>query len=224
MTATRPAPTVLTGRFVRLEPFDAEAHTDGLFAALAHPEVFAGGYGGGPAGLPADRAAFGDWVAGYGNADDARKFVVRLIGGADGGGGAGDADGVGGTIVGASTLGDLDERTEQLQLGWTGYDPRVWGTAVNPETKLLLLGHAFTHGYGRVKIQADSQNDRSRAAILKLGATFEGVLRRDRVRADGTFSGTAVHSILIDEWPAVRAGLEARLARHTAPIELADRS
>nr|WP_246286929.1 GNAT family protein [Schumannella luteola] len=210
----------MTGRFVRLEPFDADAHTDGLFAALAHPEVFAGGYGGGPAGLPADRPAFGEWVTGYGNAADARKFVVRLVGdSADE-----DAGSAGGTIVGASTLGDLDEHREEVHLGWTGYDPRVWGTAVNPETKLLLLGHAFAHGYGRVKIQADSANERSRAAILKLGATFEGVLRRDRVRADGTFSGTAVHSILIDEWPAVRAGLEQRLARHTAPVELADRS
>ncbi|TPW76899.1 GNAT family N-acetyltransferase [Schumannella sp. 10F1B-5-1] len=209
MTATRPAPTVLTGRFVRLEPFDADAHTDGLFAALAKPEVFAGGFGGGPAGLPADRAAFGDWVAGYGNADNARKFVVRLVGGPD-------AD----TIVGASTLGDLDEHREETQLGWTGYDPRVWGTQVNPETKLLLLGHAFASGYGRVRIQADSQNERSRAAILKLGATFEGVLRRDRVRADGTFSGTAVHSILIDEWDEVRTGLEQRLARFDAPVAL----
>ena len=83
---------------------------------------------------------------------------------------------------------------------------------MNPEAKLLMLGEAFDHGFGRVKLQADALNDRSRAAILKLGAKFEGIVRRDRLRADGTWRDTAVYSILIDEWPAVRAGLEARLA------------
>jgi RimJ/RimL family protein N-acetyltransferase len=205
VTATRPVPAVVAGRFVQLEPFDpsdaAAGHLDGLWESLAHPAVFAGGYGGGPAGLPPDRAAFDTWATGYGVASNAIRFVVRLVGG--------DHDG---RIVGASTLGDFDERLEHAHIGWTGYDPRVWSTQVNPETKLLMLGLAFDHGYGRVKLQADSLNERSRAAITKLGAQFEGVLRRDRIRADGEWSGTAVFSILVDEWPAVRAGLEARLA------------
>jgi RimJ/RimL family protein N-acetyltransferase len=77
-----------------------------------------------------------------------------------------------------------------------------------------MLGEAFDHGFGRVKLQADSLNDRSRAAIAKLGATFEGVLRRHRLRADGTWSGTAVFSVLAEEWPQVREGLLARLDQH----------
>lgn len=211
MTATMPPAVPLEGRFVRLEPFDAAAHGAGLWAAIGRPEVFAGGFGGGPGGLPADEAAFVSWAAGYGTGPDALKFVVRLVGG--------EHDGL---IVGASTLGDLDLPTERAHIGWTAYHPGVWGTQVNPEVKLLMLGYAFDHGFGRVKIQADSENARSRAAIQKLGAVFEGVLRRHRVLADGGFSGTAVYSILIDEWPGVRAGLEARLARFDAPVRIAE--
>lgn len=211
MTATMPPAVPLQGRFVRLEPFDPAAHGGALWAAIGRPEVFAGGYGGGPAGLPADEASFVRWAAGYGTGPAALKYVVRLVGG--------EHDGL---VVGASTLGQLDPPTERAHIGWTAYHPGVWGTQVNPECKLLLLGHAFGNGFGRVQIQADSENARSRAAILKLGAVFEGVLRRDRVRADGSFSGTAVHSILVDEWPAVRAGLEARLGRFSAPVRLAE--
>ncbi|HEV7741031.1 MAG TPA: GNAT family protein [Pseudolysinimonas sp.] len=214
MTAVRPEPAVLAGRFVRLEPFSPE-HLPGLFTALWHPEVFAGGYGGGPAGQPRDREAFDAWASSYGIGPDNLRFVVRLVGGPH------DGD-----IVGASTLGDLDEEREHAHIGWTGYDPRVWATQVNPETKLLMLGLAFSRGYGRVKLQADERNARSRGAMLKLGAQFEGIVRRDVRRADGTWRDSAVYSILIDEWPAVKAGLEARLAAygerpvlfHTPPV------
>jgi RimJ/RimL family protein N-acetyltransferase len=84
---------------------------------------------------------------------------------------------------------------------------------VNPETKLLLISFAFDSGYVRVQIQADAINDRSRAAILKLGATFEGIQRKHRLRADGSWRDTAVYSILDTEWPAVETGLRARLTQ-----------
>lgn len=203
----RPAPTVLVGRRVRLEPLSA-AHLPGLRDALAHPEVFAGGFGGGPAGLPAAEQ-FDAWALTYGVADDARRFVVRLVGG--------EHDGL---LVGATTLGDLDEAAGTAHLGWTGYHPRVWGTAVNPEAKLLVLGHAFAHGYRRVKIQADDANHRSRAAIERLGAEPAGVLSNDRVRADGTVAGTAVYWVTAERWPAVAAGLHERLAASTGPVRL----
>ena len=87
------------------------------------------------------------------------------------------------------------------------YGSRWWGTQVNPECKLLLLGHAFDCGFGRVKIQTDAVNQRSQAAIAKLGATREGVLRRHTRRADGSFRDSVVFSVLRDEWPAVRDGL-----------------
>ena len=108
-------------------------------------------------------------------------------------------------------MGDFDLVNESAHLGATAYAPAVWGTTVNAETKLLLLGFAFSHGFGRVKIQADAENVRSRAAIEKLGAHFEGVLRRDQRRADGSWRDTAVYSILGDEWAAIQAHLNRRL-------------
>lgn len=200
MSATRPERRELQGRFIRLEPF-APDHLPGLWTALGRPEVFAGGYGGGPAGLPADEAAFAEWAPRYFPHESGNTYVVRLSAGPDAG-----------AIVGASSLADFDLELEHAHIGWTAYDPRVWGTVVNPEAKLLLLGEAFAHGFGRVKLQADARNERSRAGILKLGATFEGVIRRERRRADGTWRDAAIYSVLVDEWPRVRAGLEARVA------------
>jgi RimJ/RimL family protein N-acetyltransferase len=99
-----------------------------------------------------------------------------------------------------------------VHLGWTAYGPRWWGTAVNPACKLALLSHAFDDcGFGRVKLQTDLINTRSQAAMLKLGATREGVVRRDIRRADGSWRDSVLFSILVDEWPAVRAGLQARV-------------
>lgn len=205
MSATRPDRRVLDGRFIRLEPFTPE-HLPGLWAALGHPDVFAGGYGGGPAGLPVDEAAFAEWAPDRFPHEQGITYVARLVAGPRAG-----------TIVGASSLADFDLENEHAHIGWTGWDPRVWAGPVNPEAKLLMLGTAFDHGFGRVKLQADARNERSRGAILKLGATFEGIVRRDRRRADGSWRDTAVYSILIDEWAVVRAGLEARLAAAVPP-------
>jgi RimJ/RimL family protein N-acetyltransferase len=200
VTATRPELAELTGRHVRLAPLTAEDLPE-LYAAIGRPEVFAGGYGGGPAGLPASFEAFERFATSYYQAlPTGQAWAIRLASGADAG-----------ALVGTSTLGDFDLPNESTHIGWTAYDPRVWGTAVNPEAKRLLLGLAFDHGFGRVKLQADARNERSRAAILKLGATFEGIMRRDRRRADGTWRDSAIYSVLADEWPAVRAGLDARI-------------
>lgn len=212
MTATQPAHRELAGRFVRLTPWSPE-DLPALFEALARPEVFAGGYGGGAAGLPQGRAAFDEWATAYylgRGGESALPYTVRLEGGPEAG-----------RIVGATKLADFDLGNESTHIGWTAYDPRVWGSAVNPETKLLLLGLAFEHGFGRVKIQADSANARSRAAIERLGAKLDGVMRRDKRRADGSWRDSAVYSVIVDEWPAVRAGLEQRLAaRAGQPVEL----
>ncbi|MFD4421258.1 GNAT family N-acetyltransferase [Agromyces sp. NPDC058484] len=209
MTASRPADRPLVGRFISLTPFD-EADVPELERALRQREVFAGGYGGGPAGLPADAEAFGRFALGYySGGPDAMPFTVRLEGGPDHG-----------AVVGATKLGDLDLPGESAHIGWTAYNPRVWGTAVNPEAKLLLLSLAFEHGFGRVKLQADARNARSRAAILRMGAQFEGVLGRHKRRADGSWRDSAVYSVIVDEWPAVRAGLEARLAAWGEPVPL----
>jgi RimJ/RimL family protein N-acetyltransferase len=201
MTAKRPGPTVLTGNYVRLEPLTSEALPE-LHAAIGSPAVFAGGYGGGPQGYRSDPDEFVEWAKGYYSWESGNPMLVRVIGG--------PLDGV---AVGTSTLGDFDAKREHAHIGWTAYDPRVWGTQVNAEAKLLMLGHAFDSGFGRVKIQTDILNERSQAAVLRLGAVSEGVVRRDILRADGSWRDTAVFSILIDEWPDVRAGLTARLAK-----------
>jgi RimJ/RimL family protein N-acetyltransferase len=91
---------------------------------------------------------------------------------------------------------------------------------VNAEAKLLLLGHCFDDcGYGRVKIQTDRRNNRSQAAIAKLGARREGVLRRHMKREDGTFRDTVVFSVLAGEWPDVQARLRERVARTGSTAE-----
>ena len=162
--------------------------------------VFAGGFGGGPFGYRETRAGFVEWAETYFRWDEANPYAVYLVGGPH--------DGV---LVGTSTLADSDPDREATHIGWTAYDPRVWGTAVNAEVKLLLLGRAFDHGFGRVKIQTDAINERSRAAIGGIGATFEGIARRDRRRADGSWGDSAIFSVIVDDWPRVRNGLEQRL-------------
>jgi len=186
-----------------LTPDDAP----GLLAALDDPRVWDKGYGGGPAGRPRDGHAMRLWIErSLANARSTGRtaYAIRLLH---------DGElGAAGTVVGTSSLGDVDLVNERVHLGWTAYGPRWWGTVVNPEAKLLLLRHAFVDcGFGRVKIQTDRLNDRSQAAIAKLGATREGVLRRHTRRADGTFRDTVVFSILAREWPGVEEGLRARI-------------
>jgi N-acetyltransferase len=117
-----------------------------------------------------------------------------------------------GALIGTSALMEAHLVTESIHLGSTLYGRRWWGSRVNPETKLLLLAHWFEDcGFGRVKVQTDLRNTRSQEAITRLGAHREGVLRREQRREDGTFRDTVVFSVLVDEWPAVKAGLRARL-------------
>jgi N-acetyltransferase len=186
----------LVGDVVRLDRLVA-ADIEPLYDAIAHEQVYASGFGGGVAGLPADAAEMAEqWIE---SSAKRMAYVVRQV-----------ADG---TVVGTTSLGDVDLGNESVHLGWTGYAPSVWGTAVNPECKLLLLQHAFEDcGFGRVKIQTGTANTRSQAAIAKLGATREGVLRRHKRLADGSFRDTVVFSILADEWPEVRKRLEDRLS------------
>ena len=213
MTATRPDPQRIEGTFIRVEPLTPEALPE-LYDAIGVPAVWSGGWGGGPAGYVDNVDDFVEWSKSRFRWSDGRPFLVRANGG--------PLDGV---ALGTSTLADFNEGLEHTHIGWTAYDPRVWGSQVNAETKLLLLGLAFESGYGRVRIQADVLNSRSRAAIAGIGAQFEGITRRDMPRADGTWRDSAVFSILVDEWPAVRAGLEARLAGWAGqPVRYRERS
>jgi RimJ/RimL family protein N-acetyltransferase len=122
-----------------------------------------------------------------------------------------------GTLVGTASLLDVDLDNERCMFGGAAYSPDVWGSPVNAATNLGLLGHAFEDcGFGRVTLQTDVLNTRMFGAIEKLGATPEGVLRRHKRRADGTFRDSAVFSILADEWPDVRSRLQARVGADPA--------
>ena len=117
-----------------------------------------------------------------------------------------------GDVRGSTSFYDRDLRVPRVEIGHTFFAPRWWGTANNPACKLLMLEHAFdVWGCARVALRADTRNTRSVAAITRLGAVPEGVLRNHRLAPDGSRGDTAYFSILPDEWPGVRAGLLARL-------------
>jgi RimJ/RimL family protein N-acetyltransferase len=199
IAALAPDGRSLIGRTVRLDaamPSDA----DELFRALDHDEVWAARY------MPKGRIEAPDgWRRSVESARDEERvmYVVRTFGDHP------QPD----RVVGTTSLGDVDVEDEKVHLGWTAYSPEVWGTSVNPECKLLLLQHAFEDcGFGRVKLRTDLLNTRSQAAIAKLGATREGIARRHIKRGDGTWRDSVIFSVIIDDWPVVKAGLQDRLA------------
>jgi len=116
-----------------------------------------------------------------------------------------------GTVVGTTAYLETSAGDARTEIGFTSYDPQVWATQVNPECKLLLLKYAFeTLNMGRVQLKTDARNIRSQQAIARLGAQFEGVLRRYQRRHDGTVRDTVLFSITADHWPAVESQLMAR--------------
>jgi RimJ/RimL family protein N-acetyltransferase len=112
-------------------------------------------------------------------------------------------------IVGSTRLLNISIPNRQLEIGWTWYSPSVWRTNVNTECKYLLLQYCFeTLHTVRVQFVADIRNQRSNAAIIRIGATHEGVLRKNRILSDGYQRNACVYSIIDDEWPSIKAKLE----------------
>ena len=197
MTARRPYETTLTGAYVRLDPLRRD-DAEGLFAALSDPEVWTWL----ASAPPPDVATMQRYVdASIADREAGARFtwVVRVLDG---------------PIAGWTSYGDIEPDHGRIEIGWTAYGPAWQRTAVNTETKLLLLGHAFDDlGYQRVALKTDGRNERSQAAIARIGAVREGVLRRHVRRPDGTMRDSVYYSVLAEEWPQVRARLEERLAR-----------
>ena len=120
-------------------------------------------------------------------------------------------------VRGSTSLYDVVLPQRRAEIGHTYYGRTWWGGPTNPACKLALLTHAFdVWGLHRVALRADARNARSIAAMLRLGAVAEGRLRSHRLASDGTRADTVYFSILAPEWPAVRAGLHARLGVPTA--------
>ncbi len=185
----------LEGRFVRLEPFtpdlreavremmDCDTEGWSIMSSNAQGEHFAAWWG----------AALAEQARG-----ERMPYAVR---------GLGD-----GRIVGTTSYMTLRPADRGLEIGATFLHPDVRGGPVNPESKRLLLEHAFAAGVVRVELMVDVRNARSQAAVAKLGAVREGTLRRHKITWTGHIRDTAIFSITDLDWPGVREGLEARLA------------
>lgn len=187
-------PKVLENRFLRLEPM-TEAHREGLRAATnADQRIWTELYPFSWAGEhfePTWAKLMGDQAAG-----NTQAYAVVAAG----------------EVVGLTTFYAIDPPNSVLEVGGTYYRPDARGGAVNPAAKRLMMGHAFDGGARRVVYRVDALNARSRAAVTKLGAVQEGILRADRLTWTGRIRDTVIFSILADEWPAVRDRLDARLA------------
>jgi RimJ/RimL family protein N-acetyltransferase len=189
-------PIVLEGRIVRLEPL-SEDHLEGLADVAFEPSIWRW-----TLARPTDRAGLRAWLdTALANAAGGTELPFATI------------DQVTGRPVGSTRFLSIVPEHRRLEIGWTWLG-RAWQrTGANREAKLLLLGHAFDQlGANRVEFKTDSRNEPSRTALLGIGATFEGIFRNHMVMPDGPLRHSAYYSVISDEWPAVRARLEASLA------------
>lgn len=118
-------------------------------------------------------------------------------------------------MIGSTRYYDINSEHHRLTIGYTWYIPEVWGTYVNPECKFLLLKFAFEDSQiNRVEFVTDSRNSRSRAAIKKLGAVEEGLLRHHMILEDGFIRDTVMFSIVKPDWPQIKSRLQSRLEKY----------
>ena len=190
------APT-LEGGFVRLEPLRPE-HEEGLWLASRDERTWRWL----SVVQPQTPESWHDFVAQALEAASARTEIPLVT--------ISHEDGV----VGSTRFLALRPEHRSVEIGWTWLHPSVWSTGANVEAKYLQMRHAFeSWGCRRVEWKTDAQNERSCRALEALGATFEGVHRHHMLVRDGENRDSAWYSVTDDEWPDVRARLEARLAR-----------
>ena len=189
------APT-LEGRIVRLEPLSAE-RADGLWEASRDPQTWRWL----SVVQPATRDEFDAWLEDAVAAREAGTEIPLVTVHGD-------------RVVGSTRFLALRPAHRSVEIGWTWLHPSAWSTGVNVEAKLLMLGHAFeTWGCRRVELKTDAHNERSRRAMEAMGATFEGIHRKHMLVREGENRDSAWYAVLDDDWPRVRDGLAARLAR-----------
>ncbi len=186
---------ILEGRVVRLEPL-TPAHEEGLWLASRDPRTWRW------LNVVQPRSRK-EWSAWMGQALEAAAAgteipLVTLYHE---------------EVVGSTRFLALRPEHRSVEIGWTWLHPSAWGTGANVEAKLLQLRHAFeAWGCRRVELKTDALNERSRGALEALGATFEGIHRKHMLVRDGESRDSAWYSVTDDEWPAVQALLESRLA------------
>lgn len=200
MTAAALTAASLSGRFsgrlVTVEPLSA-THAAGLRAAASDADMFRWM----PIDMVSSPDALSGWLTESLNAAAAGTSVPFAI-----------LEAASGRVLGSTRFLELRFEHLRAEIGWTWVTRPAWGTGANVETKLLLLQHAFEHaGLRRVEFKTDARNERSRGALLALGASFEGVLRKHMVVRDDGARDSAYFSVIDDEWPAVKAHLLDRL-------------
>ena len=185
-----PRPVVLSGRWATLEPLST-IHVPDLVAAGGDPELWRW-----MSAQPRSQQQMQELVLAALAEPGRLAFAVMVDGRAEG----------------STSYLDVDAALGGLEIGWTWYARPLWATRVNPQCKLLLLTHAFEDlGCERVTLKTDRRNTRSQAAIHKLGARYDGTLRHQRRRPDGTVRDACYFSMLASEWPVARDRLQARV-------------
>ena len=194
-----PLPITLAGRHVRLEPLTF-LHLPDLFAALmVNPSVWQWL----PLAPPATLAEMEAMIAAdlQAQAEGAKVAFTQI-------------DQATGRVVGGTTYLDIRRRDRALEIGSTWIATPWQRTGINTEAKYLLLRHAFEDlGAVRVQLKTDQRNLQSQAAIERLGAVREGILRKHMLVRDGFIRNSVLYSITDDEWPRVKACLAAKMTR-----------
>lgn len=190
-------PVTLVGRRVRLEPLDVR-HLDDLAAVGLDPAIWVW-----TIARPADREGLRAWLeAARANAATGIEVPFATI------------DLASGRAIGSTRFLNIVPEHRRLEIGWTWVGTGFRRTGANREAKLLQLAHAFDDlGANRVEFKTDSRNEPSRAALLGIGASFEGIFRNHIIMPAGPLRHSAYYSVVVEEWPAVRARLEALLDR-----------
>ena len=196
----RVEPVVLEGSFVRLEPL-ALAHHAALSDVGLDEELWR--WTPTAVGTPAEMAAYIETALKEQASGVALPFAL--------------IEKASGRAIGSTRYGNIERAHHRLEIGWTWVARKWQRTAVNTEAKYLLLRHAFeTLGCMRVELKTDSLNQRSRAAILRIGAREEGIFRNHMIAANGRVRHTVYFSIVDSEWADVKSQLEARIGRRQA--------
>jgi len=191
-------PVTLTGHFVRLEPLGVH-HAEGLVKAAADPIIWK--YLTVP--QPTTVADMKSWIETALSQRDHLPFATVRIEGSK--------------VVGSTRYLDIRPFDKALEIGWTWIAREAQRTFVNTEAKFLMLRHAFEElGAARVQLKTDAKNERSRNAIERIGAQFEGIFRNYQRYWHGAMRDTAMYSITDAEWPSIRAELERKLGQPSA--------
>lgn len=189
-------PVTLAGREVRLEPLRL-THCEDLCSAGLDEELWR--FTVSPLRTPADMQAYIATALQGQTEGNALPFATCLA--------------ATGQAIGSTRFGNIDPANHRLEIGWTWIARQWQRTVVNTEAKYLMLRHAFeTLGCLRVEFKTDMLNERSRRAILRLGAQEEGILRNHMITSEGRVRHSVYYSILDSEWPAVKRGLEEKMA------------